>query len=248
MKLKLMAAAAAAFATMAAVHAHADTVNATLAAQYYEVASGVDPDFSGGFPTVADGSKLGPNGLPVGTGVSDLDSAGEITWWSPTLDSNVKSTGSGLVSLPYNSNMYAPNSTGSNDGAEFETAVFSGDLTLAQAGTVSFDLGSDDDSFIYVDGTLFGQNPGIHAVSTVDFTSPTLSAGLHEIEVFYADREQTGAFLSLNLDASSAGVVVTPPPVSAAPEPSAWALMIAGVAIVGSALRMGRRRVAMAAA
>ena len=68
---------------------------------------------------------------------------------------------------------------------------------------------------------------------------------------FYADRESSGAYLSLNLDAASGGIVITPPPtppVSGAPEPSTWALMIAGVGLIGSALRFGRRREAVAAA
>ena len=38
----------------------------------------------------------------------------------------------------------------------------------------------------------------------------------------------------------------TETPVSAAPEPSAWALMIAGVGVMGAALRLGRRREDMA--
>ena len=86
-----------------------------------------------------------------------------------------------------------------------------------------------------MDGTLFGQNPGVHGVTDVDFTSPTLSAGSHSIDVFYADRENTGAFLSLNL--LSTGVIVTPP---AVPEPATWAMMLVGMGAIGFAAR--RRR------
>jgi hypothetical protein len=45
-----------------------------------------------------------------------------------------------------------------------------------------------------VDGVLFGQNPGVHGATNVDFTSSTLGAGLHTLDVFFADRENTGAF------------------------------------------------------
>jgi len=242
MMLKLALLTTLALVPALATHAQADTVNATLAAQYFEVANGTDPDFSGGYPIVLAGSQLGPNGLPVGTGVSDLDSSSEITWWSSTLNSHVQATGTGTIALPYASNMYAPGSTGTNDGSFYETAIFTGDFSLAAASTVSFDLGSDDDSFIYVDGTLFGQNPGIHGVSTVVFTSPTLSAGNHNIEVFYADREESGAYLSLSLDAASSGIVITPPPVSGAPEPGTWALMFGGLAMIGGMLRIASAR------
>ena len=222
-----------------ASQAQAGTVNATLSATYYEVPNnGASPDFGGsGTPNVALGSTLGPDGLPVvsstSPGVTMINAADELLWWTPS--AIVTQTGTGTISLPYDSSMYAPNSTGGNDSQEFETAVFKGDFTLASAGVVSFQLGSDDDSFIYVDGVLIGQNPGIHATSSVDFNSSTLGAGSHTIDVFYADREDTGAELSLNL--LSTDVVITPPP--AIPEPSSWALLVAGLGAVGA---LARRR------
>jgi hypothetical protein len=232
-----------AFATAAALSmatAHASPVNATLSATYFQVCDTCNaPDFGGsGSPNVALGSTLGPNGLPVATspyGVSDVNpTTHEITWWSPALNSAVVQTGTGTVSLPFASNMYAPNSTGTNDGAYFETAVFKGNFSLTAPQTVEFQLGSDDDSFIYVDGVLIGQNPGIHGVTNVDFTSGVLPAGLNTIEVFYDDREQVGAYLSLNL--LSSGVIITPS--TGVPEPASMVLL--GTGLLG--LRLIRRK------
>ena len=222
----------------------ADTVNATLAATYYEVLNGTGgPDFGGsGFPNVAVGSSLGPNGLPVVTagseGISEFNPVTEeITWWSPAMNSAVKQTSlpGATISLPFDSNMYPPNSTGGSDSAGFETAQFGGTFTLAASSVVSFQLGSDDDSFIYVDGKLIGQNPGIHGVSNVNFDSPTLSPGVHTLNVFFADREETGAALSLNL--LSSGVVITP----TVPEPQSWALMATGLGFFCVLARRRRR-------
>jgi PEP-CTERM motif len=246
MKLRILTASAAlSVATLGFGAAHASPVTASLSATYYEVADGSDPDFNvNSTPNVLNGSTLGPNGLPVATapfGVNDVDSTThEIEWWSPALDSNVVQTGTGTISLPYASNMFAPNSTGTNDGSFFETAVFKGTFDLAGPGTVSFTLGSDDDSFIYVDGVLFGQNPGVHSVSTVEFTSPMLTAGSHNIEVFYDDRQNVAAFLSLSLDSA---ITITP----TVPEPATWTMMILGVAGIGGVLRR-RNRMATAAA
>jgi hypothetical protein len=225
-------ACALALATLAAA-VRADTVTSTLEGTYYEILNGTGgPDFGGsGTPNVAAGSLLGPNGLPVvsssNPGIAEFDpGTHEITWWAPTLNSAVLRTGSGTIALPFASNMYPPNSTGGGDNLGFETAQFRGGFSLAGAETVSFQLGSDDDSFIYVDGRLIGQNPGIHGVTTVDFTSPTLSAGNHSLTVFFADREQVGAFLSLNVLTS--GVVITP-----VPEPAPALLLVAGLAALG---------------
>jgi len=221
--------------------AKADPVNATLSAYYFEVGDSANsPDFGGsGSPNVAVGSALGPNGFPVVTspfGISDVNpGTNEITWWSPALNSAVVATSSpgATISLPYSSNMYAPNSTGSNDGTYFETAYFTGTFTLASPAQVEFQLGSDDDSFIYVDGILLGDNPGIHGVTDVDFTTGTLSAGAHTLAVFYDDRESSGAYLSLNL--LSTGVVITP-----TPEPETLALL--GTGLVGLHVFRRRRR------
>lgn len=242
MKIQMISASvlALSLAALAQGVAHAGGVTATLGATYYEVANnGTDPDFQVySTPNVADGSALGPHGLPVATlpyGVNDVDpTTGEIEWWAPALDSHVVETGTGTIVLPYASNMYPPNSTGNNDASFFETAVFKGTFDLAGPGTVSFTLGSDDDSFIYVDGTLIGQNPGVHGVTTVEFTSGMLPAGSNSIEVFYDDRHTTGAYLSLSLDSD---ITIAP----TVPEPATWALMMVGVSGIGAVLRRRRR-------
>ena len=229
------------FAATCVGRANAAPISATLAIQYFEVGvTASRPDFGGaGTPNVANGSTLGPNGLPVASapfGVSDVDpTTHEITWWSPALNSQIVPTGTGTVTLPFASNMFAPNSTGTNDATFFETSILTGAFSLSSPSAVEFQLGSDDDSFIYVDGTLFGQNPGIHGVTNVDFTTPTLAAGSHTIEVFYDDREQVVAFLSLDLLTS--GVVITPTDV---PEPSSLALL--GLGILGCVVIQKRTR------
>ncbi|MGH6702456.1 MAG: PEPxxWA-CTERM sorting domain-containing protein, partial [Bradyrhizobium sp.] len=148
-----------------------------------------------------------------------------ITWWSPSMNPAVTATGTGVVTLPLGSDMFAQNSLGTNNDNFFETAILSGTFTLAAAGTVNFLLGSDDDAFVYINGVLVGQNPGIHGISDVDF-STTGNEGVNTIEVFYADREQTQAHLDLSADVAFTASV---------PEPSTWTMMILGFFGVGFA-------------
>ena len=68
-----------------------------------------------------------------------------------------------------------------------------------------------------------------------------LPAGENSIEVFYDDRERTGAFLSLSLETS--GVVITP----GTPEPSTWAMMLISFAGLGFAGYRQRQKLAGAA-
>jgi hypothetical protein len=221
MKFKL--ALAVAIALSASSVARADPVVGTLAATYYQVVEG-SPDFPGGFPNVPNGSGL-VNGLPFVTGgVSSIGPNGELQWWT-TANPNVSVTGTGVITLPYGSNMYAPNSTGSNDGSSFETAKFVGSFSLASSGVVNFAVNSDDDTFVYLNGILIGQNPGIHGVTNVNFAA-NANSGSNTLEIFYADREQTGAFLSVTADVALTAV-------SDVPEPSTWAMMILGFAGVG---------------
>ena len=227
-------------------HAGPTPVTATLSATYFEVPDFSDLDFNtNSTPNVALGSGLGPDGLPVATapfGVNDIGPGDQITWWSPTLNSNVTETGTGTITLPYDSNMFPPNSSGSNDESSFETAFFKGNFTLSAPGTVTFALGSDDDLFIYVDGVLIGQNPGVHSVTNVSFTSGELPAGPNSIEVFYADRQNVAASLSLSLETT--GVIITP----GTPEPSTWVMMLLGFGGLGFAgYRASRKSAARAA-
>src|SRR6185437_171415 len=79
---------------------------------------------------------LGPDGLPVANSmyvnngyIQDVNSNGEITWWSPSENQNVTFLSSGEISLPYvNYAMFPPVG---NDGSGFLTAEFQGVFTLS---------------------------------------------------------------------------------------------------------------------
>lgn len=220
----------------------------SLSVEYFSV-SYDDPDFDSqccSSPADMVAGSLGPNGLPVlGEGyndsaafpISDLSADREITWWSPTRNANVAATGTATVTMPFeNYAMYAPNATGSDDGAAFLTAVFRGNFELTAPAAVTFTLGSDDDAFFYVDGDLVVQNGGVHALDAAPVTTEVLAEGTHTLALFYADRYATGASLYFSIDTED--VTVTPE----VPEPSEWMLLGGGLAFLSLAVSRTRRR------
>lgn len=219
----------------------------TITADYFSVLDTAGgPDFNvccssppATLPVIALGSGLS-GGMPVTTlpfssgGVYD-QSGGQIQWGTPGVN-NIVSLGSSVITIGaggYSSDMYVPG--GQGDSVSYETAILKGTFT-SLGGPASVTVGSDDDAFVYVNGKYVGGNPGVHGVETNTFDFSPL-AGANSIEVFYADRAQTGASLSFNVSN-----IVT----SAVPEPATWAMMLVGLGGLGVAMR-SRRRLAAAA-
>jgi hypothetical protein len=226
-------------AALIAGGAHAST----LSVDYYQIPDaapyiGPGTDFGvccgsppATLPNVALGSAL-LGGLPVTSGgaspVVDVSPQGQILWWTP--GAGVEYAGSGIVTLPYSGDMFAPNSTGENDGSYFETAVLSGSIQGVGA-DVTLSISSDDDTLVYVDGLYVGGNPGVHGVTgrTIDLGVLT---GANTLEIFYADRAQVGASLAVSVSGAD---------VTGVPESATWAMMAMGFAGLGFAGRRASR-------
>ncbi|UAJ12258.1 PEPxxWA-CTERM sorting domain-containing protein [Polymorphobacter megasporae] len=231
-----------------ALAANTFTINYYTIAGTYGGGSG-DPDFNTigcCTPTYYDEVKptLGALGLPVYNAASaapfihDTTPDGQITWWSPGLNSHVTYTGTATVTSPFaNYNFYPNNGTGTDDSHGFQGATISGQFNLTAPESVTFSFGADDDAFLALDRNVIAQEGGIHGVSAAPVTTSVLAAGVHNFTLFYVDRNVTGAGLYFNVDTSN--IVVTPP-VGGVPEPATWAMMVAGFGFVGLSVR--RRR------
>lgn len=215
----------------------------TLGISYFEIA---DPTSNGDFgpccsspPATGEGSLAGTSllgGLPVegaGGNIQSLSGSNQILWWTNGAD-GISSTGSGTISLPYASNMFAPNSTGGDDASFFETAAIWGTIHGTGA-DVQIGLSSDDDALVYVDGNYVGGVLGVHGVegTTIDLGDLSGSASL---DIFYADRARVGAYLSVDVAGATTSV----------PELSTWGMMGLGFVGLGFAGYRGRKTVRLA--
>ena len=238
----------AALAVCAAGPALASPVDITMTGTYNTVtqSGGV---WSGDFQTQCCSSR--PNmvadtllgGLPVytpdgGPTIKDVSVSNQILWWTPgTYNGDVvTASGTGTITAPFASSAMfpptGPNGNGGNNSSGFLTAEFTGSFDLATASNVTFTLGADDDAFFFVDGNLVTGLGGVHADSPAPTDTVTLSAGVHDIELFYADRYQTQAALNFGLDSTGIAPV---------PEASTWAMMGLGFAGLGFAGFRARR-------
>jgi len=216
----------------------ASTAYASAVSVTYTTITSANPDTGGAITGVVTGlveSTLGPDGLPVesapGT-FQDVNGAGELLWWSPDGVNVIAGTTFAYpnpVTLPFNipSNFF-PNGPSGADGGDigYTSAILKGTFDTPAGGSVTFTLGSDDDTWVFLDGKLVVDNGGIHGFASAPTTVSGLAPGVNTVEVFYADRHSVQAGLYFDAD-----VAVSP----TIPETSTWTMLLLGFAGLGFA-------------
>ncbi|MFT3978023.1 MAG: PEPxxWA-CTERM sorting domain-containing protein [Sphingomonas bacterium] len=110
---------------------------------------------------------------------------------------------------------------------------FKGAFSVATSGNYTFNLGSDDGSYLFIGGTLLGAMHADQAFTRSDFTT-YLTAGVHDFEVQYYNSLASEAGIELRLPQ---GVSYVP----AVPEPATWGMMILGLGAIGATMRRRRK-------
>ena len=230
---------------------HSPALASAVDVTYYTLTS-ANQDTGGTITGVVKGlvkSTLGPDGLPVestpGT-FKDVNAAGELLWWTPNSVSGTPWVLAGTshaypstVTLPFNitSNFFPNGSSGPNGGTVgYTSAELTGSFVTPAGGSVTFNLGSDDDAWVFVDGKLVVDNGGIHSFANTPTVVSGLAPGTNTIDVFFDERHVSQAGLFFNAD-----VTINP----SVPEPSTWAMMLLGFASLGFAGYRRARKVAV---
>lgn len=117
-------------------------------------------------------------------------------------------------------------------------AEYIGTISVGAAGSYAFQLGSDDASYLFINGNMIINNGGSHGYNILG-GSTLLSAGTHSVTVQYYNTFCCGAQVDLILPTGATYV-------SGVPEPATWAMMLLGFAGIGVVAQRRRRALAMA--
>lgn len=151
----------------------------------------------------------------------------QFDWWNPGY--RVMERVDSDTDLKTNfSSAWFPVDTGLT-GDPYHFAVhWEGQFYVDEDKSYTYSMGSDDDSWLFIDNQLLLDLGGVHGMSYGNYTV-NLTQGWHDIDIFFAERHTSQSGFQLNFFSD-----IEPPP--SIPEPATMLLFatgIAGLAAIG---------------
>jgi len=166
-----------------------------------------------------------PTEIPSSTDYNQFD------WWDPSyfaftrLDSDADLQGnfaSSWWSVTGYPGQYEP---------QYFSVHWQGQFYVDQDKSYTYSMGSDDDSWLFIDNQLILDLGGVHGMTYINYTV-SLTKGFHDIDIFFAERHRVQSGFQLNFFSD-----LVPDPI---PEPTT--ILLSGLGLLGMGAYIRRRK------
>lgn len=170
--------------------------NASLLGHYYNLSSG-HPDMetviTGFDPGYVESNLVGAMPTLTAYGATKIN---QWDWWTPGYHAFSRLDSDSDLQSAFQSNWF-PVNTGLPGDPQHFAVHWEGNFYVDSDKSYTYSMGSDDDSWLFIDDQLILDLGGIHAMTYGSYTV-TLTKGWHDIDIFFAERHVVQSGFQLN--------------------------------------------------